>query len=127
MALASLLESGEYDRHVARARHAYRRRRDRLVAALSRRLPGFPIEGAAAGLHVLMRLPPRLDDRAVRTAAAAAGIGVRALSEMSLTDDEERGLVLGYGRIPLEGIGAAVATLASVLREVGAASQASSA
>jgi GntR family transcriptional regulator / MocR family aminotransferase len=127
LALANLLESGEYDRHVARARHAYRRRRDRLVAALSRQLPGFAIEGAAAGLHVLLRLPPVVDDRAVRTAAAAAGIGVRALSEMSLTDDQQRGLVLGYGRIPLEGIDAAVSTLASVLRQVGAASQASSA
>jgi GntR family transcriptional regulator/MocR family aminotransferase len=127
LALANLVESGEYDRHVARARHAYRRRRDRLVAALTRRLPQYAIEGAAAGLHVLLRLPPAVDDRVVRTAAAAAGIGVRALSEMSLTDDEERGLVLGYGRITLEGIDAAVAALASVLREVSAGNQASSA
>jgi GntR family transcriptional regulator/MocR family aminotransferase len=127
LALANLVESGEYDRHVARARHAYRRRRDRLVAALTRRLPQYAIEGAAAGLHVLLRLAPAVDDRVVRTAAAAAGIGVRALSEMSLTDDEERGLVLGYGRITLEGIDAAVAALASVLREVSAGNQASSA
>jgi GntR family transcriptional regulator / MocR family aminotransferase len=127
LALANLLEGGDYDRHVARARQAYRRRRDRLVAALARRLPQYGIEGAAAGLHVLLRFPPGVDDRKVRTAAAAADIGVRALSEMSLTDDVERGLVLGYGRIALEGIDAAVAALVSVVLEVSAGSQASSA
>jgi GntR family transcriptional regulator / MocR family aminotransferase len=122
-----MLESGEYDRHVARARHAYRRKRDLLVKSLGRRLPGNRIEGAAAGLHVLLRLPPASDDRAVKASAAAAGIGVRALSEMSLTNDAERGLVLGYGRLTPERIDAAVAALASVMQEVGARPQVSSA
>jgi GntR family transcriptional regulator/MocR family aminotransferase len=42
LALATMLETGDYDRYVARARQVYRRRRDLLVEALARRLPNHP-------------------------------------------------------------------------------------
>ena len=127
LALANLLVTGDYDRYVARARQVYRRRRDLLVESLGRRLPQHQIEGAAAGLHVLLRLPAEVDDRRITEAAAANGIGVRALSTMSLVGEGERGLVLGYGRLAVERIGAAVDALSSVLRESGAGTHASSA
>jgi len=84
------------------------------MAALRQRLPQLAVEGAAAGLHVLLRLA---DDSDVDIAAAAAerGIGVRAMSGLSLVDPPARGLVLGYGRLPLERIDAAVAELAAVI------------
>ena len=115
LALARLLASGEHDRHVARTRQVYRRRRDRLLAAVARELPGSVVEGVAAGLHVVLRLPDTADDRAIAAEAAAVGIGVRALSAMSLDGSGGRGLVLGYGRLPEERIGEAVAALARVL------------
>ena len=83
LALAELIDSGDYDRHVARARHVYRQRRDALIAALARHLPGLTIQGAAAGLHVLLRLPDAVDDVAIAAAAAERGIGVNPLSPMS--------------------------------------------
>ncbi|MBA2254523.1 MAG: aminotransferase class I/II-fold pyridoxal phosphate-dependent enzyme, partial [Chloroflexi bacterium] len=119
LALANLLVSGEYDRHVARTRHVYRRRRDRLIASLSERLPRLTVHGAAAGLHVLLRLPAQTDDRAVSAAAASHGIRVSALSPMSLVEVADRGLVLGYGRLPVERIDDAVAALAAVLHDGG--------
>jgi GntR family transcriptional regulator/MocR family aminotransferase len=115
LALAELLSSGEYDRHVARARQIYRRRRDRLIETLSSRLPGLPIEGAAAGLHVVLRLSDGVDDRQVVSAAATRDVGVRALSAMSLSDDPMRGLLLGYGRLPADRIPEAVDALAASL------------
>jgi GntR family transcriptional regulator/MocR family aminotransferase len=115
LAFAGFLASGEYDRHVARVRQIYRQRRDRLVASLARRLPNRRVEGAAAGLHVVVRLPG-VDDRAVARAAAERGIGVRALSEMSLLERAEPGLILGYGRLSAERIDEAVAELVAVLR-----------
>lgn len=115
LALAELLTSGAYDRQVTKARHVYRRRRDRLVAALGRSLPGPRIEGSDAGLHVLLRLPNSVDDVALAAAAAAANIGVRPLSVMSLDDASERGLLLGYGRLAEERIDGAVAALAAVV------------
>jgi GntR family transcriptional regulator/MocR family aminotransferase len=119
LALADMLENGEYDRQIARARHEYRRRRDRLMEVLELRLPGFAIEGAAAGLHVLLRLPSDADDQAVAAMAAGRGIGVRALSGMSLTGAADPGLVLGYGRLTVERIDGAVAGLAWTLEEAG--------
>ncbi len=115
LALANLLSTGEYDRQVGRARHVYRRRRDGLVAALSVRLPGLRVEGAAAGLHVLLRLPDRVDDVALACEAAGRGIGVRALSPMQLAGSPQRGLLLGYGRLTVDRIGDAVEALAAVV------------
>ncbi len=40
LALADLIARGEFDRHLRRMRPVYRRRRDALLAALARRLPG---------------------------------------------------------------------------------------
>ena len=85
IALARLVSTGEDDRHIARARLAYRRRRDVLVAALAAELPGLPITGAAAGMHVLLDLLDAIDDTAVAAAAASRGIGVTALSTLYMT------------------------------------------
>ena len=120
LAMAELVASGDYDRHVARARQVYRRRRDALVAVIERRLAGLRVSGAAAGLHVLLQLPDAVDDIAVAEAAAAKGVRIEALSPMSLVTAPERGLVLGYSRLPLERIEDAVGGLAVVLREAGA-------
>ncbi len=119
LALAELLGSGDYDRHVARARHVYRQRRDAMTDALARHLPGLAVQGAAAGLHVLLRLPDAVDDVAIEAAAAARGIGVSPLSPMSKAGASERGLMLGYGRLTVESIEAAVVALAAALADAG--------
>jgi GntR family transcriptional regulator/MocR family aminotransferase len=122
LALAELISSGDYDRHVARARHVYRQRRDALIAALAEHLPGLEPHGAAAGLHVLLRLPENVDDVAIQAAAAERGIGVNPLSPMCRSGPVERGLVVGYSRLTVERIDEAVAALAECLADVGAAS-----
>jgi GntR family transcriptional regulator/MocR family aminotransferase len=119
LALAELIASGDYDRHVARARQVYRQRRDALTTSLGRHLPGLRVEGAAAGLHVLLRLPETADDVAIQAAAAASGIGVNALSTRYLVGPPERGLVLGYSRLSVERIEPAVLVLAACLAEAG--------
>jgi GntR family transcriptional regulator/MocR family aminotransferase len=119
LTLAAFIESGDYDRHVSRARQVYRRRRDALTDALARHLPGLVTEGAAAGLHVLVRLPDRVDDVAVEALAARRGIGVKALSPMSLAHGSERGLVLGYSRLTADRIDDAVVALAATLADAG--------
>ncbi len=121
LALADLLASGEYDRHIARARAVYRSRRDRLIAALEQRLPAERVQGVAAGLHVLIRLPDEVDDVAVAATAAERGIGVRPLSMMSLVPEAPPGLLLGYGRLGPERIDAAVTALAECLAYPGVA------
>ncbi|MFG1624750.1 PLP-dependent aminotransferase family protein [Kribbella sp. NPDC049227] len=120
LAFAEFLTSGDYDRHVARARQTYRRRRDRLVRALATTLPELPVQGSAAGMHILLRLPDNADDIAIAGAAASQGIGVKALSPLQLTPSRDRGLVLGYGRLPETKIDEATAALAALLKKAGA-------
>ena len=127
LALASLIDSGDYDRHVARARHVYRQRRDALIAALARHLPGLTIQGAAAGLHVLLRLPDGVDDVAIAAAAAERGIGVNPLSPMSRPSSPKRGFLLGYSRLSEERIETAVGALADCLAGAGVATRPSTA
>jgi GntR family transcriptional regulator/MocR family aminotransferase len=114
-ALADLLSTGEYERHVVRARHVYRHRRDRLVRALSTSLPRLEVGGAAAGMQLLLRLSDDVDDVAIADAAASRGIGVRALSPLHLTESQERGLLLGFGRLSDNRIEEGVDALSSVI------------
>jgi GntR family transcriptional regulator/MocR family aminotransferase len=115
LAMADLLSTGEYERHVVRARHVYRHRRDRLVRALSMRVPRLKIRGAAAGMQLLLGLSDDVDDVAIADAAASRGIGVRALSPLHLTESHERGLLLGFGRLSDNRIEEGVDALSSVI------------
>jgi GntR family transcriptional regulator/MocR family aminotransferase len=93
------------------------------MAALRRRLPDLPVEGIAAGLHLLARLPPDEDDEAVAIRAEQRGVRVTPLSRYTHTTDSGSGLVIGYGRIHEKAIPMAVRSLATALRQDAANSQ----
>ena len=116
LTLAELLKRGHYDRHVRRARKVYRVRRDRLIAELEKRLPELPVDGVAAGVHLLLRLPGDVDDVAVSEAAAAARIAVPPLSSYQVEPGLRRGLVVGYGRLHESAVEDAVKALARIVR-----------
>jgi GntR family transcriptional regulator/MocR family aminotransferase len=119
LALADLIRSGAYDRHVRRARLAYRRRRDRLLATITREAPAVRVHGIAAGLHALLELPPGSSEAEVIELAASRGLAVAGLE--SFTDGPPIGwpaLVIGYATPPEHGYTAALARLAAVLAQV---------
>ena len=118
LALRELIERGDYDRHVRRVRAIYRRRRDRLLAALAVYLPELKFEGVAAGLHVLLELPTAVDDRRVAEAAAREGIRVEPLSRFAVGRPRRPGLVIGYGRLHEAAVEPGVAALAAVVEAV---------
>ena len=76
----------------------YRARRQALLAALRRHLPDARPAGIAAGLHLLVWLPPDLDEQRVAQAAADLGVFVQPVERYRLTTDPGAtgGLVLGY-------------------------------
>ncbi len=120
-ALATLIERGDYERHLARTRQEYRTRRDRLMAAVARELPGLTLLGVAAGVHVVLALPDEVDDVAVADAAAAIGIYVVPLSTSYVPGADRgttpsRGLLLGYSRLSEPRLDEAVAELAGLIR-----------
>ncbi len=96
LAFAELMASGGYDRHLRRVRRVHRERRDAVVAALRTYLPHGRISGVAAGLHLVVELPPGTDDTGVAARARQAGLGPLALSELRLRGGGRPGLVLGY-------------------------------
>ncbi len=116
LTLAELLTRGHYDRHVRRARAVYRARRDRLLAALAKHLPELTVEGVAAGVHLLLRLPPGVDDRTVADAARNASIAVPPLSAFRIRPSDDGGLVIGYGRLHESTVAAATRSLAKLVR-----------
>jgi GntR family transcriptional regulator/MocR family aminotransferase len=121
LTLAELITSGGYDRHVRRMRLAYRRRRDHLVATLSRRAPKVGISGIAAGLHALVTLPSKESEQAVVARAADRGLAITGLGEFRRTPGRPRpALVIGYGSPPEHAFTTTIARLAAVLAEVSA-------
>ncbi len=116
LAFAALLESGGYDRHLRRARLRYRRRRDALVAALGRHLPGLPVAGIAAGLHLVLPLPAAIDSAAVVAAAGARALRVADLRGYhAVRAGAGNGLVLGYGNLADAAVDDAVQVLRAAI------------
>jgi GntR family transcriptional regulator/MocR family aminotransferase len=115
LALAEMIASHAYDRHVRACRLRYRRRRDLLLSRLGSRLP---VSGIAAGLHVLLGPMPSSDESALLDRAAAAGLALGDLRGHWHSPDSDRpgGIIVGYAT-PAEGAyPAALDTLARVLR-----------
>jgi GntR family transcriptional regulator / MocR family aminotransferase len=117
LTLAEFITSGGYDRQIRRARLAYRRRRDRLAAALHRQ--GLHVTGIAAGLQALVELPGTDTERAVVAGASRNGLAVDGLEHYRAAAgpaaDGRAGLVVGYGRPPEHGYTTALARLCAVL------------
>ncbi|WP_030971277.1 PLP-dependent aminotransferase family protein [Streptomyces sp. NRRL S-1824] len=117
LTLADFIESGHYDRHIRRMRQRYRHRRDQLVAALAAHAPHIAPTGIAAGLHAVLRLPPRTERSTVK-AAAWQGLGLDPLADFrhpAATMPAEDGLVVGYATPPDHAYGAALEALCRAL------------
>ncbi|UVS77053.1 MULTISPECIES: MocR-like pyridoxine biosynthesis transcription factor PdxR [Actinokineospora] len=111
-ALAHLLRTGGYDRHLRRTRQLYRHRRDALLDAVAARLPGWRPHGVAAGLHVVLRMPAGSDDAGLERALAERGIHAPALSGYALRAAPFPGLVVGYAATSPDRLRAAVHEIA---------------
>ncbi|HEY2511577.1 MAG TPA: PLP-dependent aminotransferase family protein, partial [Polyangiaceae bacterium] len=80
--LAELIVEGHFARHLRRMRAVYAERREALVAALTRELGDVvSVVGEAAGMHLVVVLPPGMDDVEVARRAARRGISAAPLSE----------------------------------------------
>lgn len=122
LTFARLVASGGYDRHLRAARGRYRRRRDAVLDALARELPGAAVSGIAAGMHALLTLPGSPDDPAPDAAHVVREAARREVTVVDLRRyqvrpaDRSTTLVLGYGNLADARIGEAVARLATAVR-----------
>jgi GntR family transcriptional regulator/MocR family aminotransferase len=114
-ALALFLEQGDLDRHLRRTRRTYAQRRDAFVAAVDRLLPEAQLDGVAAGLHVVLRLPPGTDEQALARAAADRGVTVYPMAYYRRSADAypTPALVLGYGNLTPDALATGITHLAA--------------
>ncbi len=119
-ALADLLRSGQYDRHLRHMRTRYAARRAALVDALGRYAPEVEVRGLAAGFHAVAQLPPGTDERAVVEAARRRSVALYGISGYLLDPPERRAssarLVLGFGNLTPDAISDGIAAVADLLR-----------
>ena len=106
LALATLIESGRFDRHLRRMRDVYAGRRDALVRTLADRAPHVELRGLAAGFHAVARLAPEADEQAIVEQARARSIGLYGMSSYRPSGGTgPPQLVLGFGNLSEAAIG----------------------
>jgi GntR family transcriptional regulator / MocR family aminotransferase len=121
LALARLVDTGAFDRHIRRVRALYRARRDLLVATLGDTAPALRVTGIAAGGHALVLLGENgPGEEEVIARAAAGGLALTGLSDYwhtPLATSEWPGpaLVVGYATPAGSSHRAAIAALADCL------------
>jgi GntR family transcriptional regulator/MocR family aminotransferase len=118
--LADFIGEGHYFRHIRHVRNLCAERQAALVDAASTRLMGLiDIAPDPAGLHLLGRLAPGIDDVVAHEAAMARGIRSWPLSKFHLgSSTRGGGLVLGYGGFDEGQIRRAVGELGRALEKL---------
>lgn len=115
--LARFLEAGSYDRHLRTSRARYRRRRATLVRQLAASLPEARAEGAAAGLHFTVRLPPGVAEAALVRRLDRAGVSLTGLDFFRLREDPRHpALVVGFGNLPDAAVATVTERIAAAVR-----------
>ena len=116
LALALLIESGRYDRHLRRMRAIYAGRRAVLARTLAEHAPEVGLGGLAAGFQAVARLPEHLDEQAVVAAARTRSIGLYGMSEFrSSGATRPPELVLGFGNLSEGAIERGIAAISDLL------------
>ncbi len=118
LALARLIESGRYDRHLRRMRSVYAARRAALVETLARCAPHVQLSGLAAGFHAVASLHDSADEDSVVAAALGRSVGLYALRRYRRRDDHyPPRLVLGFGNLTVDAIDRGIASVQDLLED----------
>ena len=126
-ALALLMETGRFDRHLRRMRDIYRGRRNVLATEVELAFGPGRLRGLAAGCHAVLQLPDGSSEREVAASAATMGVRVNPLGLYRFATADVAGepsmlspaLVLGFGNVGEEQIRRGIRTLAMVVSHIG--------
>ncbi|MEV7523476.1 PLP-dependent aminotransferase family protein [Streptomyces sp. NPDC091371] len=117
LALARMIESGRFDRHLRRMRTVYAARRTTLVAALAEHAPEVRVTGLAAGFHAIAHLDGSAREQDVIAAAHARSVGLCGMSTCrSSRATAPAQLVLGFGNVGERSITAGITAVGGLLR-----------
>jgi len=117
LALATLLTTGRYDRHLRRMRTVYAARRTALTDAFARHVPAVKLTGLAAGFHAVAPLRPGASESAVIAAARDRQVALHGIGAYrgNLDTAVPPALVMGFGNVRERAIEPAIASIADLL------------
>jgi GntR family transcriptional regulator / MocR family aminotransferase len=122
--LADFIQLGHFTKHIRNVRMRYGQSRALLQHTLQHHLlPIARLSNADAGLHLVVHLPHDCDDIALAYQAKQQQIDIRPLSAYYIAPPISRGIVVGYGYLPLEQIVPAAKRLAELVNHHILASQ----
>ena len=118
LALARLIESGEYERHLNRCRSHYRKVRDLLVDALkaSALAPHVGFSHADGGLHFVLTVESLLTEEELASAARDQGVALSPLSFFlmdvrNVRASDKRQMVINFNSLDASAVPAVVEAL----------------
>jgi GntR family transcriptional regulator / MocR family aminotransferase len=118
LALAILIETGRYDRHLRRMRTEYAARRGILLQTLAKHAPDVRLTGLAAGFHAIAHLPPGTAEQDVIHTARSRSVGLYGMSTYRADHDTDPPqLVLGFGNTSQQAISTGIAILGDILNK----------
>jgi GntR family transcriptional regulator / MocR family aminotransferase len=120
-ALATFLESRQYEKHLRKSLTELRVRRDALLEALSRHLgANIEISASAGGAHVVVWFPHHSYKtlRQLIERALERGLGLYPIHPFYETPPTMPGLMIGFGGLSPAELNTAIALLAACLKEV---------
>ena len=116
---ARWLATGAYDRHLKHTQPFYRERRDALLAALERHMPGeYQADRPEGGHHVWMTLTRPLDERALYTEAARHGVAFTPGDAVTAERRTQTSMRLSFSLLDPAELDEGVKRLARAIREV---------
>ena len=117
-ALADFISQGHFATHIRNVRSRYGQSRALLQYTLQNQLlaPAY-LSNADAGLHLVVHLPDYCDDVKLVAEARLQQIDIRPLSAYYIAPPVTRGVVVGYGYMPLGKIVEAAMRLATLVNK----------
>jgi GntR family transcriptional regulator / MocR family aminotransferase len=115
--MTDFIREGHFSRHIRRMRTVYMDKHRTMVETLLAQADGLlEVVGDSAGLYVIARLPPGIDDAELADTARQMGLPVSSLSRCFMTPPDRGGLMLGYSNVDIEDIPAYVRSVMALVQ-----------
>lgn len=118
-AVADFINEGHFERHLQRLRKEYGQRRRSLVQTIEESIgDSVSYSKVEAGLHVMLFLPPGIDEDVLIKEVARLGVGVYPGKPYHLEQPASPSILLGFSGLNSDEICEGVARISDALRSI---------
>ncbi|HEV2417676.1 MAG TPA: PLP-dependent aminotransferase family protein, partial [Terriglobia bacterium] len=119
--VSDFMLEGHFARHIRRMRLLYKERRTAVVKSIAREFgTALEVQGAEAGMHLVVTLPEGFDDVEFAMRAASENLWMYPLSDSYAREKPRRGFILGFGSTSAAQMPHAVRRMRAVLGAIAA-------